>query len=133
MHLIYISSPVSTYSDTKRYYKTVDGIQRFFPDADIYPARNLYSGPDDWLNTWLSIRDAFDALVFFSDEAGFIDIGCHFEIRGISRAGKPVYYRNRSGYIIPPIGIGLRVEEKNSILLAKVIENANEPKTLRLL
>lgn len=97
MLAIYIASPISTFSNPKQYYRIVDGIKRFFVDAFVYPARNLYSGNHDWLNKWPILRDAMDMLVFFSDKEGYIGAGVYQEILDMLFAGKPVYYRDDSG------------------------------------
>ena len=88
---VYVASPLSTYQ-TDRYEAMVSRIRSHAPDADILPARDLFTGNADWRRNWPVILPMLDAVVFFADEDGCIGAGTEQEIADAQLTGIPVFF-----------------------------------------
>jgi hypothetical protein len=65
-------------------------------DLVVY-ARDLFNDPTDWRRRWPVLVRVIDALVFFTDHAGFIGRGVYDEISDARAANKPVHFFSDAG------------------------------------
>lgn len=86
---VYIASPLTTYQ-TPRYDGMCATVRTLFPHADVLPARGLFASNAEWRSRWPALLPTLAAVVFFTDDAGWIGKGVWMEIIGAAHAGVPV-------------------------------------------
>lgn len=86
----YIASPLSTY-DTPRYAAMLVRLRELLPDAELLPARSLFTSNADWLRRWPEILPTLSAVVFFDDRST-IGRGVYQEVEDAQAARLPVFY-----------------------------------------
>lgn len=87
---VYIASPLSTY-ETPRYAAMLARLRELLPDAELLPARDLFTSNADWLRRWPEILPTLAAVVFF-DDRGRIGRGVYQEVEDAQAARLPVFY-----------------------------------------
>src|SRR5262249_30984226 len=103
---VYLASSMSTYQ-TERYDAMIAHAQRAFPDAELLPARGIYTSSGHWLATWPDHLARLTAVVFFAETDGSIGKGVHKEIEDSLAAGLPVYYLHDDGGMVPREAVSL--------------------------
>ncbi len=86
----YVASPISTY-ETPRYDATLHRLRTLLPNAELLPARDLFTSNQDWRDHWPELLPTLKAIVFF-DDGGSIGRGVWQEIHDAQSAGLPVFY-----------------------------------------
>jgi hypothetical protein len=104
--VVYLATSMSTY-DTPRYDAMIAHVQRAWPNAELLPARGLYTSSLHWLATWPHHLKRLTATVFFADTDGSVGKGVFKEIEDSLAAGIPVYYLYDDGGMVPREAISL--------------------------
>lgn len=87
---VYVASPIQTYA-TPRYDAMLARLRQLLPQAEVLPARDLFTSNEDWRQRWPVLLPTLDALVFF-DHRGSIGRGVYQEIEDAAAAGLTVFY-----------------------------------------
>ncbi len=98
--LIYLASPISTYRDTARYVHMLDLARAAFPDAELLPAKGLYSGNESWRRTWPEHLKHITACLFFTDTDESVGLGVMTEIEDCLSHNLPVSLLQDDGSVI---------------------------------
>jgi hypothetical protein len=104
--VVYLASSMSTYQ-TPRYDAMVAHVQRAWPDAELLPARGLYTSSAHWLATWPNHLARLTATVFFADVDGSVGKGVYKEIEDALAASLPVFYLYDDGGMVPREAVSL--------------------------
>jgi hypothetical protein len=88
---VYVASPLSTFL-TDRYDTQLARLQKLLPNAELVPARELFTSNADWRQQWPALLRTLDVVVFFDDDDGCIGAGTVQEICGAWSSGIPVFF-----------------------------------------
>jgi hypothetical protein len=104
--VVYLASSMSTY-DTPRYDAMIEHARQAFPDAELLPARGLYTSSAHWLATWPTHLARLTAVVFFADTDSSVGKGVFKEIEDALAAKLPVYFLYDDGGMVPHKDVSL--------------------------
>jgi hypothetical protein len=104
--VVYLASSMTTYQTT-RYDAMIEHVRTAFPDAELLPARDLYTSSAHWLATWPNHLKRLTATVFFADTDGTIGKGVAQEIEDSLAAGIAVYFIYDDGGMVPHEAVSL--------------------------
>lgn len=107
---VYVASPLTTYQ-TPRYDCMCATVRTLFPHADVLPARGLFASNAGWRARWPALLPTLAAVVFFTDDAGWIGKGVWAEISGAAHAGVPVALLTDGGSLYDIGSLAFHVDE----------------------
>ncbi len=95
---VYLAYPL-TVANTKRCRTLERAARRFFPNAQLLPAGDLFSSNADWRERWRDVLPTLRAVVVFTDSVARVGYGVWTEVRDALARGIPVYLLLDFGWI----------------------------------